>query len=105
MYQGGRTFRRQGAHLSRAGCGQTGVLARIITRPTCSRTTSRPPVRSSRHWRGSGHETRDPAKVAQLILRLLESDKPPAHLLLDSDAVQFATHALLLNPRFQPTIL
>ena len=36
-----------------------------------------------------GHETSDPAKIAQVILRLVDSDKLPAHLLLGSDAVQF----------------
>jgi NAD(P)-dependent dehydrogenase (short-subunit alcohol dehydrogenase family) len=40
-----------------------------------------------------GQETSDPAKVAQLILRLVESDKLPAHLLLGSDAVQYAGQA------------
>src|SRR5271154_6886419 len=37
-----------------------------------------------------GHEISDPAKVAQLILRLADSDRLPAHLLLGSDAVRFA---------------
>jgi NAD(P)-dependent dehydrogenase (short-subunit alcohol dehydrogenase family) len=40
-----------------------------------------------------GHETGDPAKIAQVILRLAESDNLPAHLLLGSDAVQFTTQA------------
>jgi hypothetical protein len=40
-----------------------------------------------------GQETSDPAKVAHLILRLVESDKLPAHLLLGSDAVQYAGQA------------
>src|ERR1035438_4506129 len=35
-----------------------------------------------------GNETSDPAKVAQLILRLADSEQLPAHLLLGSDAVQ-----------------
>jgi NAD(P)-dependent dehydrogenase (short-subunit alcohol dehydrogenase family) len=38
-----------------------------------------------------GQETSDPAKVAQVILRLAASDRLPAHLLLGSDAVQFAS--------------
>jgi NAD(P)-dependent dehydrogenase (short-subunit alcohol dehydrogenase family) len=42
------------------------------------------------HW---GHETSDPAKVAQVILRLAASDHLPAHLLLGSDAVQYAAQA------------
>jgi NAD(P)-dependent dehydrogenase (short-subunit alcohol dehydrogenase family) len=40
-----------------------------------------------------GNETSDPAKVAQLILRLASSDHLPAHLLLGSDAVQYAAQA------------
>src|ERR1700758_2726627 len=40
-----------------------------------------------------GRETSDPVKVAQVILRLVESDKLPAHLLLGSDAVQYAGQA------------
>jgi NAD(P)-dependent dehydrogenase (short-subunit alcohol dehydrogenase family) len=40
-----------------------------------------------------GHETSDPVKVAQLILRLAGSDTLPAHLLLGSDAVQYAGQA------------
>jgi len=34
-----------------------------------------------------------PAKVAQLILRLADSDHLPAHLLIGSDAVEFAAQA------------
>jgi NAD(P)-dependent dehydrogenase (short-subunit alcohol dehydrogenase family) len=33
-----------------------------------------------------GHETSDPVKVAQVILRLAAADRLPAHLLLGSDA-------------------
>ena len=40
-----------------------------------------------------GNEKSDPAKVAQLILRLAASEQLPAHLLLGSDAVQFAAQA------------
>jgi NAD(P)-dependent dehydrogenase (short-subunit alcohol dehydrogenase family) len=40
-----------------------------------------------------GHETSDPVKVAQLILRLADRDTLPAHLLLGSDAVQYAGQA------------
>jgi NAD(P)-dependent dehydrogenase (short-subunit alcohol dehydrogenase family) len=39
------------------------------------------------HW---GHEMSDPAKVAQVILQLASKDQLPAHLLLGSDAVQYA---------------
>jgi NAD(P)-dependent dehydrogenase (short-subunit alcohol dehydrogenase family) len=37
----------------------------------------------------AGHEASDPAKVAQVILRLAEHDDPPRHLLLGSDALQY----------------
>jgi NAD(P)-dependent dehydrogenase (short-subunit alcohol dehydrogenase family) len=40
-----------------------------------------------------GHETSDPVKVAQLVLRLAVNDSLPAHLLVGSDAVQFAGQA------------
>src|SRR2546425_10164890 len=40
-----------------------------------------------------GNEISDPAKVAQLILRLAASDHLPAHLLIGSDAVEFAAQA------------
>jgi NAD(P)-dependent dehydrogenase (short-subunit alcohol dehydrogenase family) len=40
-----------------------------------------------------GHETSDPARVAQLILRLAASDHLPAHLLIGSDAVQYSGQA------------
>ncbi len=40
-----------------------------------------------------GQETSDPAKVAQVVLRLAASDRLPAHLLLGTDAVQYAGQA------------
>jgi NAD(P)-dependent dehydrogenase (short-subunit alcohol dehydrogenase family) len=40
-----------------------------------------------------GHENSDPAKVAQVVLRLAGSDSLPAHLLIGSDAVQHAGQA------------
>src|SRR5271167_2841648 len=40
-----------------------------------------------------GHENSDPAKVAQVILRLAACDRLPAHLLLGSDAVRYAGEA------------
>jgi hypothetical protein len=40
-----------------------------------------------------GNEKSDPAKVAQFILRLAEREQLPAHLLLGSDAVQYAGQA------------
>src|ERR1700738_4794838 len=40
-----------------------------------------------------GHENSDPAKVAQVVLRLAASDRLPAHLVLGSDAVRYAGEA------------
>lgn len=37
-----------------------------------------------------GKERSDPARVAQVVLKLAYHDHPPAHLLLGSDALQFA---------------
>ncbi|MDB6000112.1 MAG: rmlD substrate binding domain protein [Rhizobacter sp.] len=41
----------------------------------------------------AGHETGDPVKVAEIVLELAHHDQPPLHLLLGSDAVQFAGDA------------
>ena len=40
-----------------------------------------------------GNENSDPAKVAQVVLRLAASERLPAHLLLGSDAVKYAGEA------------
>jgi NAD(P)-dependent dehydrogenase (short-subunit alcohol dehydrogenase family) len=40
-----------------------------------------------------GHETSDPAKVAQVILQLASKEQLPTHLLLGSDAVHYARFA------------
>jgi len=40
-----------------------------------------------------GKENSDPVKVAQVVLRLAESGHLPAHLLLGSDAVRYASEA------------
>src|SRR5438876_7078723 len=40
-----------------------------------------------------GKEISDPAKLAQVVLRLASSDRLPAHLLIGSDAVRFAGEA------------
>lgn len=40
-----------------------------------------------------GRETSDPVRVAQVVLRLADADHLPAHLLLGSDAVQYAAEA------------
>ena len=42
------------------------------------------------HW---GQENSDPARVAQVILRLAASERLPAHLLIGSDAVRYAGEA------------
>ena len=42
------------------------------------------------HW---GKENSDPAKVAQVILKLAAGDRLPAHLLLGSDAIRYAGEA------------
>src|SRR5260221_9244743 len=40
-----------------------------------------------------GHENSDPVKVTQVVLRLAASDQLPTHLLLGSDAIQYAAQA------------
>lgn len=40
-----------------------------------------------------GQEKSDPVKVAQVVLRLAASDRLPSHLLLGSDAIQYAGQA------------
>ncbi|WP_310631275.1 oxidoreductase [Paraburkholderia sp.] len=40
-----------------------------------------------------GHECGDPARVAQVVLQLTRHANPPAHLLLGSDALQYANAA------------
>jgi len=51
------------------------------------------PVRQARREK-NGKQLGDPAKAAQAILRLVESDAPPAHLLLGSDALALVRAAL-----------
>ena len=45
------------------------------------------PIRSAREAK-SGHQLGDPVKAAQAMLQVIDSDAPPSHLLLGSDAVQ-----------------
>ncbi|HIE5650103.1 TPA: oxidoreductase [Stenotrophomonas maltophilia] len=45
------------------------------------------PIRSTREAK-SGHQLGDPEKAAQAMLKIINSDAPPSHLLLGSDAVQ-----------------
>lgn len=51
------------------------------------------PVRRARIEK-SGKQPGDPARAAQAILRLVESERPPAHLLLGSDALALVRAAL-----------
>ncbi|WP_426353715.1 oxidoreductase [Stenotrophomonas maltophilia] len=45
------------------------------------------PIRSAREAK-SGHQLGDPVKAAQAMLKIIDSDAPPSHLLLGSDALQ-----------------
>lgn len=45
------------------------------------------PIRSAREAK-SGHQLGDPVKAAQAMLQVIDSDAPPTHLLLGSDALQ-----------------
>lgn len=45
------------------------------------------PIRSAREAK-SGHQLGDPVKAAQAMLQIINSDAPPSHLLLGSDALQ-----------------
>lgn len=51
------------------------------------------PVRRARMEK-SGKQPGDPARAAQAILRLVDSESPPAHLLLGSDALALVRSAL-----------
>jgi NAD(P)-dependent dehydrogenase (short-subunit alcohol dehydrogenase family) len=48
------------------------------------------PLRANRA-RGSSHQLGDPEKAAQAMLRILDVPKPPAHLILGSDALRLVT--------------
>lgn len=45
------------------------------------------PIRSARQAK-SGQQLGDPVKAAQAMLKIIDSDAPPSHLLLGSDALQ-----------------
>ncbi|QDL27852.1 oxidoreductase [Stenotrophomonas maltophilia] len=45
------------------------------------------PIRSAREAK-SGHQIGDPLKAARAMLQVIDSDAPPSHLLLGSDALQ-----------------
>lgn len=51
------------------------------------------PVRRARKAK-SGNQTGDPVKAAQAILKLIEADNPPTHLILGSDALKLVREKL-----------
>jgi NAD(P)-dependent dehydrogenase (short-subunit alcohol dehydrogenase family) len=51
------------------------------------------PVRA-RRLESSGQQAGDPIKAAQVLLRIVESEDPPRHLLLGSDALALVTQRL-----------
>jgi NAD(P)-dependent dehydrogenase (short-subunit alcohol dehydrogenase family) len=51
------------------------------------------PIRKARQEK-SGKQTGDPAKAAQVLLRITETENPPIHLLLGSDALKFVQDKL-----------
>lgn len=51
------------------------------------------PIRKGRLER-NGHQPGDPVKAARAILAVIESDEPPAHLLLGPDALKYVRAAL-----------
>jgi NAD(P)-dependent dehydrogenase (short-subunit alcohol dehydrogenase family) len=52
------------------------------------------PVRKRRQ-EYSGQQVGDPAKAAQVLLRMVESERPPAHLLLGGDALKLVGERLI----------
>jgi NAD(P)-dependent dehydrogenase (short-subunit alcohol dehydrogenase family) len=48
------------------------------------------PIRETRQA-ASGNQLGDPTKAAQAILTIIESENPPAHLVLGSDALRLVT--------------
>lgn len=51
------------------------------------------PIRKARQEK-SGKQPGDPAKAAQVLLRIIETENPPIHLLLGSDAFKFVQDKL-----------
>ncbi len=51
------------------------------------------PIRTARQEK-SGRQLGDPAKLAEAVLQLLDSDNPPPQLLLGSDALKFVSERL-----------
>ncbi|ALM52968.1 oxidoreductase [Halomonas huangheensis] len=56
------------------------------------------PVRQARKDK-NGHQSGDPVKAAQAMLEIIESDTPPAHLLLGSDALKLVRNQLVDKSR------
>ena len=50
------------------------------------------PIREAR-VKASGNQLGNPQKAAEVLLRILDVPKPPAHLVLGSDALRLITHA------------
>jgi NAD(P)-dependent dehydrogenase (short-subunit alcohol dehydrogenase family) len=58
------------------------------------------PIRKARQDK-SGKQPGDPAKAAQVLLQIVESENPPTHLLLGDDALKFVREKLQdLNSEF-----
>jgi hypothetical protein len=53
------------------------------------------PIRKAREER-SGKQIGDPVKAANAMLKLIDSENPPAHLLLGSDALKLVRDKLAL---------
>jgi hypothetical protein len=51
------------------------------------------PIRKRRQ-EYSGHQAGDPAKAAQVLLKIVDSDNPPVHLLLGNDALKLVEERL-----------
>ncbi len=51
------------------------------------------PIRKRRR-EYSGHQAGDPAKAAQVLLKIVDSDDPPTHLLLGNDALKLVDERL-----------
>jgi hypothetical protein len=50
------------------------------------------PIRAAREEK-SGNQAGDPVRAAQALLKLIESDNPPVHILLGTDALRLVrTH-------------
>ena len=75
-------------HADQLGCAREPGYSGMAPDNEPSRRLSRKAWSS--YW---GHETSDPVKVAQVILRLAAADRLPAHLLLGSDAAKNAGDA------------